>query len=120
MEQHGTTSFSISRCAYEAYLAQEEGKTILIAHSSTFPQILRALRWMALAAAVGAAMGIMATFTGLGRPYGVPALAILVCGCSLVVKNDVFRRVAGASEAAFWILTFRCGTTKYIETIDST
>ena len=33
-------------CSYEAYLAQEDGKTILIANSSNFSQILGALVWL--------------------------------------------------------------------------
>ena len=46
------------RCAYEAYLAQEEGKTILIAHSSHFPEILAALPLMATAAVLGVALAV--------------------------------------------------------------
>ena len=33
-------------CSYEAYLAQESGKTILIANSSNLSQVLRALVWL--------------------------------------------------------------------------
>ncbi|CAL1139553.1 unnamed protein product [Cladocopium goreaui] len=80
-------------CAYEAYLAQEEGKTILIAHSSNLHQILAALRGMALAAIFGASVGIVATLLNLGQTYGVPALACLVVGSSLVIHDDVCRRV---------------------------
>ena len=81
------------RCAYEAYLAQEEGKTILIAHSSNLHQILAALRGMALAAIFVASVGIVATLLNLGQTYGVPALACLVVGSSLVIHDDVCRRV---------------------------
>ena len=92
------------RCAYEAYLAQEEGKTILIAHSSNFHQILAALRGMVLVAIFGACVGMMATLLNLGQTYGVPALACLVVGSSLVIHDDLCRRVMHLlGEMLCWI-----------------
>ena len=80
-------------CSYEAYLAQEDGKTILIANSSNFSQILSALVWLVLAAIFGMALGILATFLEAGESFTVPALTILVCGFSLVIYNNLLRRV---------------------------
>ncbi|CAL1163555.1 unnamed protein product [Cladocopium goreaui] len=81
-------------CSYEAYLAQEDGKTILIANSSNFSQILSALVWLVLAAIFGMALGILATFLEAGESFTVPALAILVCGFSLVIYNNLLREYA--------------------------
>eukprot|EP00435_Cladocopium_sp_Y103_P024104 s2727_g5.t2 len=58
-------------CAYEAYLAQEEGKTILIARSSNLHELLGVFNSMALAAALGAAVGMLATAWHIGIPYKV-------------------------------------------------
>ena len=63
-------------CAYEAYLAQEEGKTILIAKSSNWRDILGALQWMVVAASLGGFLGTIATWLKAGRPFGVPAVSI--------------------------------------------
>ena len=79
-------------CAYEAYLAQEEGKTILIAKSSNWRDILSALQWMVVAASLGGSLGTIATLVKAGRPSGLPAVLFLVCGLSLVVDNDAFRQ----------------------------
>lgn len=80
-------------CTYEAYLAQEDGKTILIAHSSNLPQVLRALIWLALAAIIGVALGILATFLEARQTFTVPALTILAVGFSLLIDNDLLRRI---------------------------
>ena len=81
------------RCAYEAYLAQEEGKTILIAHSSHFPEILAALPLMATAAVLGVALGFASAFLRVGGPYGGSVLAILLVAVSLVVQDENCRRM---------------------------
>ena len=44
--------------AYEAYLAQEEGKTILIARASNWPAIHQAMRRMFLAATLGMVLAV--------------------------------------------------------------
>ena len=80
-------------CSYEAYLAQESGKTILIANSSNFSEMLGALVWLVLAAIFGIVLGLLATFLGAGQTFTVPALTILICGFSLVIYNDLLRRV---------------------------
>ena len=91
-------------CAYEAYLAQEEGKTILIAKSSNWRDILGALQWMVVAASLGGLLGTIATLVKAGRSSGVPAVSILVCGLSLVVDNDTFRQVMNLLGQMFsWI-----------------
>ena len=91
-------------CAYEAYLAQEEGKTILIAKSSNWRDILGALQWMVVAASLGGFLGTIATLLKAGRPSGVPAVSILVCGLSLVVDNDAFRQFMNLLGQMFsWI-----------------
>ena len=91
-------------CAYEAYLAQEEGKTILIATSSNWRDILGALQWMVVAASLGGFLGTIATLAKAGRPSGVPVISILVCGLSLVVDNDAFRQFMNLLGQMFsWI-----------------
>ncbi|CAL1136196.1 unnamed protein product [Cladocopium goreaui] len=80
-------------CSYEAYLSQEDGKTILIAHSSNLSQVLRALIWLALAAIVGLALGILFTRLEAHETFAVPALTILVVGFSLLIDNDMLRRI---------------------------
>lgn len=102
---------SLLRCAYEAYLAQEEGKTILIAHSSNFPQILAALRWIVLAAFVGAALGLASTLLGVGGPYGGAVLALLLMAFSLVMQDETFRRLMHlVGQMLCWIeVTHRAG-----------
>ena len=80
-------------CSYEAYLAQEGGKTILIARSSNMLQIFRSLRWATLAALLGAGLGILAAALGAGQTFIVPAVTVLVCGFCLVIDNDGLRRV---------------------------
>ena len=99
------------RCAYEAYLAQEEGKTILIAHSSHFPQILAALRWIVLAAFVGAALGLASTLLGVGGPYGGAVLALSLMAFSLVIQDETFRRLMHlVGQMLCWIeVTHRAG-----------
>ena len=99
------------RCAYEAYLAQEEGKTILIAHSSHFPQILAALRWIVLAAFVGAALGLASTLRGVGGPYGGAVLALSLMAFSLVIQDETFRRLMHlVGQMLCWIeVTHRAG-----------
>ena len=98
-------------CAYEAYLAQEEGKTILIAHPSNLHQVQRALRWMPLAAALGATIGISATFLEMGVSYALPTLTFFVIGLSLVTNNNLFRRVMHLVGVVLcWIqATHHCG-----------
>ncbi|CAL1155901.1 unnamed protein product, partial [Cladocopium goreaui] len=98
-------------CAYEAYLAQEEGKTILIAHSSHFPQILAALRWIVLAAFVGAALGLASTLRGVGGPYGGAVLALSLMAFSLVIQDETFRRLMHlVGQMLCWIeVTHRAG-----------
>ena len=49
--------------------------------------------WLILAAIFGAATGIMATFLEFRQTFIVPALTVLVCGLSLVISNDLLRRV---------------------------
>ena len=93
-------------CAYEAYLAQEEGKTILIAKSSNWRDILGALQWMVVAASLGGFLGTIATLVKAGRPPSqVPAISILVCGfLGLVVDNDAFRQFMNLLGQMFsWI-----------------
>eukprot|EP00435_Cladocopium_sp_Y103_P056819 s929_g19.t1 len=80
-------------CAYEAYLAQEEGKTILIAHSSHFPKILAALPLMATAIVAGVALGLASFFLRVGGPYGGSILAILLVALSLVLQDENCRRM---------------------------
>ncbi|CAJ1435608.1 unnamed protein product [Effrenium voratum] len=90
-------------CAYEAYLAQEEGKTILIARSSTLPQVFNALRWMALAFILGSAAGI-----GVAAEISFLLFDCLACfavAMSLVIHNDVFRRAMHLlGETLCWIV----------------
>eukprot|EP00435_Cladocopium_sp_Y103_P057812 s529_g20.t1 len=101
---NGQLFVEIPHHAYEAYLAQEEGKTILIAHSSNLHEVLVALRGMALAAIFGASVGLMATYLNLGQIHGVPALGCLVVGSSLVIYDDVCRRVLHLlGEILCWI-----------------
>ncbi|CAJ1373665.1 unnamed protein product [Effrenium voratum] len=95
-------------CAYEAYLAQEEGKTILIAHSSNLHQVVRALRWMALAAILGAAVG---TCVANHATFSISNLAHLLVGTSLVIHNDAFRRVLHLLGAMMcWVHVVRVAT----------
>eukprot|EP00434_Breviolum_minutum_P025850 symbB.v1.2.022853.t1/scaffold2032.1/size91878/5 len=68
------------------------GKTILIAKSSNWRDILSALQWMVVAASLGGSLGTIATLVKAGRPSGLPAVLFLVCGLSLVVDNDAFRQ----------------------------
>ena len=49
--------------------------------------------WLVLAAMFGAAIGIMATFLEFRQTFIAPALTIVVCGFSLVISNDLLRRV---------------------------
>jgi hypothetical protein len=49
--------------------------------------------WLVLAAMFGAASGIMSAFLEAGETFIVPALTILACGLSLVIYNDLLRRV---------------------------
>ena len=96
-------------CAYEAYLAQEEGKTILIAKSSNWRDILGALQWMLVAASLGSFLGTIATVFKVGRSCAVPAVSILVCGLSLVVDNDAFRQFMNLLGQMFsWIQLTHC------------
>ena len=49
--------------------------------------------WLVLAAMFGAASGIMSAFLKVRETFIVPALTILACGLSLVIYNDLLRRV---------------------------
>jgi predicted membrane channel-forming protein YqfA (hemolysin III family) len=49
---------------------------------------------LALAAIFGIALGILATILEASRTFAVPALTIVVCGFSLVISNDLLRRVS--------------------------
>ena len=79
-------------CSYEAYLAQEGGKTILIARSSNMLHILRSLQRAAVAALLGAGLGTLAAALGARQTFIVPAFTVLVCGFCLVINNEGLRK----------------------------
>ena len=91
-------------CAYEAYLAQDLGKTILIAKSSNRREIFCALEWMFVSAMLGAAVGLLAFFLGIDV-YGVQGLTSSLLALSLVVNNDILRRVLNlvGQMMCFWL-----------------
>ncbi|CAK8987156.1 unnamed protein product [Durusdinium trenchii] len=53
-------------CAYEAYLAQEEGKRILVAKSSHRHEICRSLQLLALASVLGVLLGLAGGLDEMG------------------------------------------------------
>ncbi|CAK9086684.1 Uncharacterized protein SCF082_LOCUS41001 [Durusdinium trenchii] len=76
-------------CAYEAYLAQEEGKIILIAHNSTLHYV-GDLQYMALAAVMGTALGIFTTLhVSHALGFGVSVAGLL----SLTIEHSTSRLV---------------------------
>jgi len=84
-------------CGYEAYLAQEEGKTILIAVYSHLPEIQRALWRMTGAALAGCVLGILCDFGKIRWPkrFGVSIAAAAFLG--LCIENHSMRIVLNTS-----------------------
>ena len=99
-----TSVYSRLWCGYEAYLAQEEGKTILIAKASHFYAHLHLLLRMAVAAIIGASLGTTFRFLKFHRTLGVPAMTGLACGLSLSIEDNALRLVLNFfSQVLIWI-----------------
>lgn len=93
-------------CAYEAFLAQEEGKDILIAKGSSVGRQLGGCMLMALAATVGAVAGAHCKALGL-TPYtqGVPMVTVLLFALSLLLEDDEARQLLNVlCETLSWPL----------------
>ena len=107
------------RCAYEAYLAQEEGKTILIAHSSNLQQICGALCWMLVAAIVGGATGIAIRFLEVkmeyrtGEKQGMPGYVSVLFCLGILVNGNVLRRVIHLLGVALVAFHYAAGLTDF-------
>ncbi|CAK9020755.1 Uncharacterized protein SCF082_LOCUS15040 [Durusdinium trenchii] len=78
-------------CAYEAYLAHEEGKRILIAKPSNLPQILSSMRLMLLASFLGAFLGLLGSLYNLHYSKPTTFLGCLLCVLSLNIQHDTAR-----------------------------
>ena len=72
-------------CSYEAYLAHECGKVIVIARASQWPQTRRSLMIISLAIPPGVILGIVARMSipGALNNFG-PAVAIVAGACTLL------------------------------------
>ena len=78
-------------CCYEAYLAQEQGKVILIARASNRKEIWRAMEHMGLAALAGILLAWVLDFKGLTEyvNLGVICLVAATGVCSMgMAKNS--------------------------------
>ena len=91
-------------CAYEAYLAQEDGKTILIAKGSHFNAHLHLFLRMAIAAILGASLGTGLSLMNVRSNLEVPALAGLGCVVSLSIEDDTLRLVLNfICQVLMWV-----------------
>lgn len=75
-------------CAYEAYLAQEEGKPILIAKTSKKKHMLLAFAWLLLAAVLGLSIGILAKAMKWQLSYEVAWAACASGVVALSIQNN--------------------------------
>ena len=75
-------------CAYEAYLAQEEGKPILIAKHSKRGPMLRSFAWLGVSSLLGTSLGIMAIFLNWDVSHQVAWAAGVSAAISLSIRNQ--------------------------------
>ncbi|CAE7939046.1 unnamed protein product, partial [Symbiodinium necroappetens] len=98
-------------CAYEAYLAQEEGKTILIARASNWPAIRQAMLRMFLAAIVGMALAVLVDVHNWNAALNLAALCVaaIAAAWSIGTENhnrQVFLNLVGETTAWFLVLNW--------------
>eukprot|EP00438_Fugacium_kawagutii_P000505 Skav217666 [mRNA] locus=scaffold2919:176612:178294:+ [translate_table: standard] len=91
-------------CSYEAYLAQEEGKPILIAKASHFRKLLQLLLRMAAAAILGTFIGGILSLLQFSHRTGVPAFVGIVCCLSLSIENNRLRLILNLlGQVLVWV-----------------
>ncbi|CAE7255923.1 unnamed protein product [Symbiodinium natans] len=100
-------------CAYEAYLAQEQGKIILIARASNWRRVCNAMWYMALAAFVGSALAVLLDFQGWTRyvNLGVTCVAAIAgVGSMVTAKNTLRVALNFIGEVMCWYLVVEWDT----------
>ncbi|CAE7450228.1 unnamed protein product [Symbiodinium sp. CCMP2456] len=98
-------------CAYEAYLAQGEGKTILIARSSNWPAIRQAMRRMFLAAILGMALAVLVDVHNWNAALNLAALCVAAIAAAWSIGTEdhncqVFVNLVGETTAWFLVLNW--------------
>lgn len=78
-------------CGYEAFLAQEEGKRILIAKNPNVPGLRPAAMRMALAGLLGVFIGLLVDFSYFPWPRQIALAAALAAFVGLWIKHRVVR-----------------------------
>ena len=91
-------------CAYEAYLAEDEGKTIVIATASHFHHHLKLLLRMGGAAIAGACLGRALFFFKIRHPMvGAPTLIGCSSLLSMLIGHNELRMVLNCfGQAVVW------------------
>ena len=101
-------------CAYEAHLASEQGKVILIARGPIGNYYLQAVPCLVLATALGAVLGVVTRRLGDARrvdaslAFGLFVVAVLMLGA--LVHGPQKRRalnLCGAAGSAFMVLSWK-------------
>ena len=80
-------------CCYEAYLAQEQGKVILIARASNRKEIWRAMEHMGLAALAGILLAWVLDFKGLTEYVNLGVIFVWWTGvCSMATARNMLQQ----------------------------
>mmetsp|Transcript_56644 Transcript_56644/g.132363 ORF Transcript_56644/g.132363 Transcript_56644/m.132363 type:complete len:569 (-) Transcript_56644:12-1718(-) len=100
---HSCSIYTRLWCTYEAFLAHDLGKVILIATQSSRPYYRRAARFMLAAVMVGFLLGMFAKCWGFGLQDEVILLGILVGICSAISDQNLHRIILNCiGEASAW------------------
>ncbi|CAE7428918.1 unnamed protein product [Symbiodinium sp. CCMP2592] len=80
-------------CCYEAYLAQEQGKVILIARASNWKEIWQAMTYMSLAAIVGTLPAWLLDFKEWTDHVNLSLICVVVATgvCSMATARNMLR-----------------------------
>ncbi|CAE7723632.1 unnamed protein product [Symbiodinium sp. CCMP2592] len=98
-------------CAYEAYLAQEEGKTILIARASNWPAIHQAMRRMFFAAILGMVLAVLVDVHDWNAALNLAALCVAAIAAAWSIgtedhNSQVLVNLVGETTAWFLVLNW--------------